>query len=63
MLVPENNEPGFPQLMDMNMLVMTGGMERNESEYRRLLGRAGFRITRVLATGSPFSVIEARQSE
>lgn len=63
MLVPENNEPGFPQLMDMNMLVMTGGMERNESEYGRLLGRAGFRITQVLSTGSPFSVIEARPTE
>jgi hypothetical protein len=60
MLVPEKNEPGFAQLMDINMLVMTGGLERNESEYRRLLERAGLSLTRVLSTGSPFFVIEAR---
>lgn len=60
MLIPGNNEPGFAQLIDMNMLVMTGGMERTVSEYELLLGRAGFQMTQVLATGSPFFVIEAR---
>jgi cyclopropane fatty-acyl-phospholipid synthase-like methyltransferase len=62
LLIPENNEPGFAQLMDINMLVMTGGMERTAREYEQLLGRAGFQLTQVLATGSPFFVIEARSA-
>jgi C-methyltransferase len=41
------------------MLVMTGGQERTVSEYRALLARAGFRLTRVIPTGSPFHVLEA----
>lgn len=40
------------------MLVMTGGRERTETEFRELYERAGFRLTRVVPTESPFSVIE-----
>ncbi len=60
MLVPEESRPDFSHLMDLNMLVMTGGLERTESEYRDLLARAGFRQERVIPTASPFSLIEAR---
>jgi hypothetical protein len=45
--------------MDLNMMVMTGGRERTEAEYRDLLAKSGFRLQRVVATPSPFSVIEA----
>jgi hypothetical protein len=45
--------------MELNMMVMTGGAERTEAEYRDLLAQAGFRMERVLGTRSPFSVIEA----
>jgi hypothetical protein len=41
------------------MLVMTeGGRERTEAEFRVLYDAAGFRLTRVVATASPFSVFE-----
>lgn len=60
MLVPERVEPGFVQLMDLNMLVMTGGLERTQREYADLLAGAGFRLARVVPTASPFSVLEAR---
>jgi hypothetical protein len=43
----------------LNMLVMTGGQERMVSEYRALLAKAGFRLARVIPTGSPFHVLEA----
>jgi SAM-dependent methyltransferase len=59
MLVPEPNEPGMVQLMDMNMLVMTGGLERTKSEYEALLAAGKFRLTRVISTGTPFVVMEA----
>ena len=54
MLVPETNEPGFVQLMDINMLVMTGGRERTATEYGALCAAAGLRLVRTIATGTPF---------
>jgi hypothetical protein len=44
---------------DLNMLVMTGGQERTASEYGALLTQAGFRLTRLIPTGSPYEVLEA----
>ena len=58
-LVPEGNGPDFSKLMDLNMLVMTGGRERTEQEYAALFAAAGFKLTGVTPTESVFSVIEA----
>jgi hypothetical protein len=56
-------EPGpataFSKLMDLNMLVMTGGRERTEPEYRALLQSAGLTLTRIVPTHTAMSVIEA----
>ncbi len=41
------------------MLVLIGGQERTEAEYAHLLHKAGFRLSRVMATQSPVSVVEA----
>jgi hypothetical protein len=57
-VVPASNEPHFSKFIDLNMLVMTGGRERTEEEFRALYKTAGFRLTRVVPTDSPFSVIE-----
>jgi hypothetical protein len=57
-VVPAGNEPHFSKFIDLNMLVMTGGRERTEAEFRDLYERAGFRLTRIVPTESPFSVIE-----
>jgi hypothetical protein len=59
MVLPVRNEPHIGPLMDLNMMVMTGGIERTGVEYGELLGKAGFRLERVSATKSPFSVVEA----
>jgi hypothetical protein len=58
-VVPGGSEMHFSKFMDLNMLVMTGGRERTEAEFRELYERAGFRLTRIVPTESPFSVIEA----
>ncbi len=47
------------KLMDLNMMVVTGGIERTREEYAAIMGAAGFRITRVAPTQTPISVIEA----
>ena len=44
---------------DLNMLVSTGGRERTETQYRDLLDAAELRITRLLALGDPYRVIES----
>ena len=44
---------------DLNMLVMTGGRERTEAQYRALCEAAGLRVTRILPTATAFSLIEA----
>jgi hypothetical protein len=38
--------------MDLHMLVLLGARERTEAQYRRLLAGAGFRVDRVVPTGS-----------
>ncbi len=47
--------------MDLHMLALLHGHERTVAEYERLLGAAGFRLGRVVPTGSPagISLIEA----
>jgi SAM-dependent methyltransferase len=57
-VVPAGHEPHFSKFIDLNMLVMTGGRERTEAEFRDLFERSGFQLTRVVPTESPFSVIE-----
>ena len=46
---------------DLNMLVVTGGRERTEADFRRLVERAGLRTTRVLPTPATMSIIEGRK--
>lgn len=62
-VVPEGNEPHFSKIMDLEMLVSPGGVERTAAEYRELLAGAGLRLTRIVQTPSPFSVIEAVRAE
>lgn len=46
-------------LSDLNMMVMNGGRERTEDEFRKLFQAAGLRLIRAMATPSPMSLIEA----
>jgi len=59
-VIPPGNDPGFGKLLDLNMLLIPGGKERTESEYRELYAAAGFRLTRIVPTQSDVSVIEGR---
>jgi hypothetical protein len=53
------NELQLGKLLDINMLVMTGGMERTEEQYRQLLNAAGLTLIKVYTTPSPMNIIEA----
>jgi O-methyltransferase domain len=45
--------------LDIEMLVMTTGRERTQSEWNSVLSRAGMRLTRTIPTGPWSSIIEA----
>jgi hypothetical protein len=57
-LIAPGNEPSFGKLLDLQMLVVTGGRQRTETEYRTLLASAGVRLTRVIPTEAGEAVIE-----
>jgi hypothetical protein len=60
-VIPTGNAPHLGKIMDLEMLALPGGRERTEAEFRALFARAGFELTRVVATESPLSVVEARR--
>lgn len=58
MVIPPGNGPAPGKLLDLEMLVIASGKERTEAEYATLLAGAGWRLTRVVPTQSPASVVE-----
>ena len=58
-VLPEGDTPHLGKLADMIMLVIPGGQERTPAEYDELLTKAGFKMTRVIPTESPVSIVEA----
>ena len=50
-VMPEENAPFVLAALDLQMLVVTGGQQRTEGEYRALLEPCGFRVLRVAAAG------------
>lgn len=58
-VIPPGDEPHQGKMQDIAMMVLSGGQERTQAEYARLLAQAGLRLTRVVPTASPVSVVEA----
>lgn len=59
MVVPDEIVPGPAVWMDLNMMVVLGGMERTSAQYSALFDQAGLRHTRTIATPSPYGIVEA----
>jgi ubiquinone/menaquinone biosynthesis C-methylase UbiE len=47
-------------MSDLNMLAVTGGWERSDPEWKKLLEAAGFRLAGVFPAGSEMGLVEAR---
>jgi hypothetical protein len=58
-IVEPGNGPSFAKLLDLTMLVIPGGQERTESQWRSLLARGGFELVRIVPTSADVSVLEA----
>ena len=52
-VIPADNAPGLGKIIDLEMLVMPGGKERSEEEFRELFDKSGFTLTRIVTTQSP----------
>ncbi|HUD68296.1 MAG TPA: methyltransferase [Candidatus Sulfotelmatobacter sp.] len=59
MVVPDTDAMSFSKLLDLNMLVMTGGRERTRAEFRAVLDAANYELTSIIPTMAPQSIIEA----
>jgi hypothetical protein len=53
------NRHNWGKLLDINMMVITGGRERTKQEFKELFWRAGLRLKRVFATAASLSILEA----
>jgi hypothetical protein len=58
-VVPEGDVPHFSKVIDLEMLVSPGGVERTATEFETLLENSGFRLTRIIPTQGMMSLIEA----
>jgi hypothetical protein len=61
-VIPPGNDPNLGKLYDLTMMVTLGGRERTEPEFAELLDVAGLRLTRVVPTPSPLSIVEASRA-
>jgi hypothetical protein len=59
-IVTENSLPDPSKWLDIEMLLMPGGRERTEPQWRDLFAKAGFKITRMVPLQGSQSLIEAR---
>ena len=60
-LIPDKNEFSIAKLLDLEVLVMGGGKERTEAEYRELLEKSGFSLSRIIPTNESISILECRK--
>lgn len=58
-VIPLGNAPSFGKLLDLHMMVVTGGRERTEPQYKDLLEKTGFRLQKVMHTKSNADIVEA----
>jgi hypothetical protein len=56
-VIQPGNEPAWGKLLDIQMLVI-GGRERTKKEFAAIFGEAGLKVTRVVPTTCPLSIVE-----
>ncbi|QDT95938.1 methyltransferase [Gimesia aquarii] len=57
-VIPPGNEPFAGKFLDLVMMLIPGGKERTEEEYKTLYNQAGFELTRIVPTKTELSIIE-----
>jgi hypothetical protein len=62
MVIVPGDESSISKILDVNMLVLSGGRVRTEAEFRELFAAAGLRLTRMISTVSPNWIIEGTRA-
>lgn len=57
-VVPTDGRFSPAKFMDLTMMLVVGGKERTEDEFRALLEASGWRLNRIIPTASALSIIE-----
>jgi hypothetical protein len=58
MVIPPGNEPSVAKLLDLEMLVTTGGRERTKAEFNNLFVSSGFKLSRIIPAKEGVCIIE-----
>ncbi len=56
-VIPPGNRPGYVKLLDIEMLII-GGRERTRADFAAIFRKAGLKLTRIIPTNSPLSIVE-----
>jgi O-methyltransferase domain len=56
-VIRPGNDPGWGKLLDIQMLII-GGRERTRKEFAAMFAAAGLKLTRVVPTKCPLSIVE-----
>lgn len=62
-VIPSGNTPSPVKLIDLQMLVMNGGRQRTEAEFRQIYAAAGLRLTRVIPITPDLSIVEGARAQ
>jgi hypothetical protein len=57
-VIRPGNDPDPAKFSDLNMLVIPGGQERTADDFELLYAGAGFKLSNIIRTGSPYNIIE-----
>lgn len=60
-VIPPGNDFFPGKFLDLVMMLIPGGKERTEDEYRTLFSECGFELTRIVPTGTDVSIIEGKK--
>ena len=52
------NDFSIGKIMDIQMMLIPGGLERTEQQFRELLAASGWRLNRIIPTASSESIVE-----
>ena len=58
-VIAPGNRREWGKLLDIQMMVLLNGKERTKEELAGLFKKAGLKLTRVMPTGCPLSLVEA----
>ena len=61
MIVPEGNEFSVSKLLDLEMMVITGGRERTGTEFREIVTSAGLNISQITPVKDDVHIIECEK--